>query len=64
MWLNPDKITKIAKLLVATLATLATFQPESIAEYPTVAEVAIVATAHDSKITRNALTNIMAHTDG
>lgn len=64
MWFNPAEITKIAKPPVATLATSATFQPESTAEYPRVAEVAIVATAHDSKITGNALTNIMTHTDG
>ncbi len=47
MWFNPAEITKFAKPPAATLATLATYHPQSNAECPKVAEVA---TTHDSKI--------------
>ena len=50
MWFNPAEITKFAKPPAATLATLATYHPQSNAECPKVAEVAKVATTHDSKI--------------
>lgn len=50
MWFNPAEITKIAKPPVATLATLETFHPKGNAVCPKVAEVAKVATTHDSKI--------------
>jgi len=50
MWFNPAEITKIAKPPVATLATIETFHPKGNAECSKVAEVAKVATTHDSKI--------------
>lgn len=50
MWFNPAEITKIAKPPIATLATIETFHPKGNAEDSKVAEVAKVATTHDSKI--------------
>jgi len=50
MWFDPTAISKIAMPPVATLATSATSQSKSNAEYPKVAEIAKVATRHDSKI--------------
>ena len=50
MWFNPAEITKIAKPPIATLATLATYHAKGNAECSKVAEVAKVATTHDSEI--------------
>lgn len=50
MWFNPAEITKIAKPPLATLATSATYHAKGNAECSKVAEVAKVATTHDSKI--------------
>ncbi len=50
MWFNPSEISKIAKPPIATLATLATYHAKGNAEDSKVAEVAKVATTHDSKI--------------
>ena len=49
MWFNPSEITKFANPPIATLATLATYHPQSNVECPKVAEVAEVASPQDSK---------------
>lgn len=50
MWFNPAEIKKIGKPPIATLANLATYYAKGNTECSKVAEVAEVATTHDSKI--------------